>query len=452
MSRKRKLDSENPKNPKISKKKSPNKDTKRVTKKSEPNPLVYLATPLSSSRSKQKIQIPSVKNSIPVKIRHLEERMVKNLGLKDRVFDKRITDSHYDFLKGPHKIVHSSFLPTSQEYEREHFSRWNDLNVNPPARSMSPTILSITAICLCHADINVQILTEIGNEEDEEIVMLDKNPAISKIDQNTGVHYGGEDNDKFEFIYRTVPFTGLFSNAGSCTGMPVIKMPNKIFNSHDIVKREKEFLMGILPTPRIHGNNYMLVCSPYVKDVPFEETQSSTFTQSRDDCLRLVLHENFHCRSLLSKTYQCRDDETMTILNTPSLYDAGKFILLTKIQYEEEDPFIIKTTILGPGYKDSINELLGILHKPPHVNPVRDGIIFKNGSMGYETTTDNVINFIDHIKGPDTTIKFVDTSCNNIDDMYDNIHKPFVLSMLLKIKEYFIEATTRQEGVHGGKI
>jgi len=417
------------------------------------NSLASLATPLSSSRTNRKVVFPSVKNMIPFKPRQVEERMVQTLGLKDRVFNKRITDSRYDFLKEPREIVQSSFLPTSQEYETEHFDRLDDFIVNPPARSTPPTVISITALCLCHADINIQIVKKIDNKIDEEIVMLDKKPTILEIDDVISVQYGDNDDDddscKFEFKYTTVPFTGLFSNVGSCTGMPVVKMPNEIFSSHDMVEREKEFLMGYWPDPHIHGNNFMLVCSPYVKNIPFEEIQSST--QSRSDCLSLVLHENFECKSLLSKTYQSRNDETMTISNTPSLYDAGKIILLIKIQYEEEPPFIIKTIILGPGYEASIIELLGILHKPSYINPVEDGIVFKNGSEGYQTTTDNIIDFINHIKDEDTSIKFVDTSCNMIDGMCGNIHKPFVLSMLLKIKEYFTEMRSRQEGVHGGK-
>ena len=153
----------------------------------------------------------------------------------------------------------------------------------------------------------IEIIKEIHNEEEETSVTLNTTPIIITRGENTLVNY----DENFSFRYKTVPFNGVFSNVGSCTGFPTVKMPNQIFYSDDIVIREKEALMG-KTTDHVHSNNYMLVCSLGYKDLPFREVQSSSLlddsyiSSTASKCNTLVLHENFQCESLFNKLYQTK--------------------------------------------------------------------------------------------------------------------------------------------------
>lgn len=380
----------------------------------------------------------SVEEALPSFVLDVERTLYK-LEKRMKIYEERIDDMDRDmtFLENQHKIIKASLNPSSSRYKIKHDERFVTFDTNPPAKRQTPTVLSITALCLCHGGININIVKKIKKSSDVKL----SRPSVRNKNGIIRVNY----DDKFVFEYSNVDYDGLFSNAGSCTGMPVVKIPNETFNMHDIVEREKNIMMGVLQPPRMHANNFMLVCSPEFKDVPFEEIQSSGMRERSKDCLSLVLHENFTCKSLINKKYQSDRNETRTLSGAPTLYDIGKFILLTKIQYGVEDPVIIKTIILGDGCIESTRELKAILNKSFDTSFVRE-----SGSI-YETTTEDIINLINEIKEEDTAVKIVDLSCNTIDAIDpDSITNPGVFTMFEKLTEYFTNMTSRQSSIHGG--
>jgi len=252
--------------------------------------------------------------------------------------------------------------------------------------------------------------------------------------------------------------------------MPTFKTANTIFSKHDIVQYETDLLLNKSPNKREALNSYFTVCEPEYKDYSFQEVDSAHFDKSLDKpqevkenydweepfenrCSTLILHNNYSCKSLLNKRYESQGNEVTLSDGTPILYDAGKMVLLTKIQYEHEEPIVIKTILLGPEFRSSIKELFDILHRRlPSLEKYFKLFIFEDGENIYVTNTKNIINIIKML-GPDIPIKMFDSSCNTLSE--EITHKldenpAFKISSELLISNYFLNRAKQTEDIHGG--
>lgn len=459
------------------------KDTKR---KSTPKKITA-ATPTFSLIDGKVVPgfmgAKTISDAIPSHLIDIEESIINNFDKRAETLKQRLDpdnyypdQKHYEKYKDVQKIDKEMPRPGSVEYNQKHMKRYPQVLVkNPSPRAEIPRILAFSLLCICHAAVDITITKFIEDHETLDRVLAVKTPTITRIKLPTERSYEVTVNyaESFIFKYKTIHFDDniTFSNLSSCTSMPIYKTPNTIFSKHDIVQYETDLLLNKSPKKNEALNSYFTVCNPQYKDYSFQEVDSAHFGMSLDEppeeakeqydwekpfesrCSTLILHNNYSCKSLLNKLYQSQGDEVTLRDGTPILYDAGKIVLLTKIQYGYEEPIVIKTILLGPEFVSSITDLFRILQKRlPSLDRYFEVIQLKDRENIYNTKTENIIDII-KILGPDIPIKMFDSSCNNLRGNTKRTldeNPEFKMSTELLISNYFLNRAKQTEDIHGG--
>ena len=425
----------------------------------------------------------TISDAIPSQIIDTEEFLIDNFDKRDETLKQRLDpdnyypdQKHYEKYKDIQKLDKEMPRPGSIEYNEKHMKRYPQVLVkNPSPRAERPRILAFSLLSLCHADVDITITKFIEDRETLDRVLAVKTPTITrrKIPSERTYEVTVNYARGFIFKYKTVSFDDsiTFSNLSSCTSIPTYKTPNIIFSKHDIVQYETDLLLNKSPKKSEALNSYFTVCRPKYKDYSFQEVDSAHFGKSSTEhsrkakkhyeweepfenrCSTLILHNNYSCKSLLNKLYESQGNEVTLSDGTPMLYDAGKMVLLTKIQYGHEEPIVIKTILLGPEFNTSIKDLFDILHKRlPSLDSYFEVFKFQDGEITYNTKTENIIDII-KILGPNIPLKIFDSSCNTLSE--EITHKldenpEFKMSSELLISNYFLNRAKQTEDIHGG--
>ena len=338
-------------------------------------------------------------------------------------------------------------------------------------------ITAITALCLCHGSIMVEI------SDSPYLNVKRKNcPSFPKIKEDTyrnGTTLHTITDKDITFDYLTIPFNGRYSNLGSCPGFPVIKAPNYAFNKQCIVEYETKLLLEeVADETPTSCNNFLLACDTKTVKLKMREVDSTKIHElsqnDRDTCFYLTNHTDTPCKSLLNKSYYSKEIDTVTV--ETSKFDAGRFILLYKIVDEETgDITVEKFAILSPEYKEEIARFEKMFYGSDIVRAYNtlllDLIKEDSSELGkiFTTTTENIFKFIDYTKvfinggsrfvmeNPD--IRFFDGSCNSITTYVDasGTRKSYTdttnsdtVDVLKKIHDYLLDKGANGESVLGG--
>ena len=354
----------------------------------------------------------------------------------------------------------------------EYFNRYQDtmrsieLTENKLSEPNESVVVAITAISLCHGKIKGDINTHINTlsvPSTPSVVI--KNPQTNSsgeiIKYDYTVSYGKKPK-KFEFTYSTIPYCGVFTNVGSCLGLPTLDPPNSFFNEQNIVTHEYKLLTCDETTSPEKCQPYMLSfaldpkLSKKLKETDVSEMEVS---EIESDQLFLSMHDDYLCQSLLNKLYEAKHSELLTEDFSITRGDSGKFILLTKIKHIRdgiEEFEIVKTVILGSIIFQEELESLGkktnkdmseFIEMVDVMTLDIEGVI----DTYYTTTTEKVVGLINHLKDGDIPVRFFDSSCNMYSDIdYEN-PTPSDLLELEILNKYFLKEATTGHAVYGGK-
>ena len=388
-----------------------------------------------------------------------------------KIYDENLDlSTKYERIKKHSQNVTSKLSPTSKRQltrrreialsQRTHplldplgyFNRYQDtmraieLTENKLSESDSGVVVAITAICLCHGKINGDIITHIdpSNPPPTRAVTKKKpqNSSGEIIKYDYTVTYGKP--KKFEFTYATIPYCGVFTNVGSCSGLPTFGPPNSFFNEQNIVTHEYKLLTCDETTSPEK-------CQPYMLSLALNPTVSRKIKETSEitesDQLFLSIHDDYLCQSLLNKSYQVKHSELLTEDYSITRGDSGKFILLTKIKHirdGREEFEIVKTVILGSINFQEELELLGrktdkdmseFIEMVDVITLDIEGVI----DTYYTTTTEKVVGLINHLKDGDTPVRYFDSSCNMYSDInYENPTSSDLLELEI-INKYFLK-------------
>ena len=344
----------------------------------------------------------------------------------------------------------------------DYYNRYQDLMTSiertehklPETRTS--VVVAITAICLCHGKIAGSI-----NSHIDPSITLPSRPTVKRNPRKNGydeivkydytVNYGKKSKG-LEFTYSTVPYCGVFTNVGSCPGLPTFAPPNSFFNEQNIVTHEYNLLTCDETTSPEK-------CQPYMLSLAIDPTISRKLKETRvtdvveSDHLFLSMHDDYLCKSLLNKCYEVKHSDLLTEDLTITRGDSGKFILLTKIKHTRgkiEEYEIVKTVILGSINFQEELELLGRKTKKDLSDFMRMVDVDIDVDTYYITTTERIVVLINRLKDGDIPVRFFDSSCN----MYSGIDyenpTPFVMLELEKLNRYFLNESRQGEAVYGG--
>ena len=364
-----------------------------------------------------------------------------------------------------------------------YFNRYQDtmrsieLTENKLSKPDSGVVVAITAICLCHGkikgDINTHINTASTRSNRDTLPTVSRPSVIIKIPQTNSseqvIKYDytvtyGKNPKKFEFTYSTIPYCGVFTNVGSCSGLPTFDRPNSFFNEQNIVTHEYKLLTCDETTSPEKCQPYILSLdidpkiSIKLKEKSVSEIEESEIEESEieeSERLFLSMHDDYLCQSLMNKLYEAKHSELLTKDSFITRGDSGKFILLTKIKHirdGREDFEIVKTVILGSNNFQEELELLGRktnkdMSEFIEMVDVIEGVI----DTYYTTTTEKVVGLINHLKDGDIPVRFFDSSCNMYSDIdYENPTPSHLLEIEI-LNKYFLKEATTGHAVYGGK-
>ena len=333
-----------------------------------------------------------------------------------------------------------------------------------------PKILAITVISLCHGRANVELVTPIVDTTYDEVKTITPSITTEGPENDIQLHTVNYD-DKFKFKYSTIPYCGVFSNVGSCPGLPTSKAPSSFMTKQNIVQHEVKLLECKKTKKPGICNHYMLLqnISPKIARMIKEHTVSEDVDEDNMNELLLTMHSDYKCQSLLDKTYASKVSEILTSGKNATIGDAGKLIILTKIEHPHakhggtaKTVKIVKTVILGDvNFKKNILELSRLARQPFHKSTVNDIVTVTNdidyGDV-YRTTTEKIIKLINELKerNADIPVRFFDSSCNSIHGIkykrgQDNITPSENDKLMLKkINDYFAKIQKTTIGVFGG--
>lgn len=335
-----------------------------------------------------------------------------------------------------------------------------ELTKNKLTEPTESVVVAITAMCLCHGGIIGNITIHINPFNIDSMASASKtirkepvkNASREVIKNICTVNY----SRKFEFVYETIPYCGLFTNVGSCPGLPTFEPPNSFFNVQSIVTHEYNLLTCNETTAPEKCQPYMLSIS--LDPVISRKLKETTDGDVSDKDLSLTMHDDYLCQSLVNKIYQVKLSEIVTEDFSITSGDNGKFILLTKIKHMRdgiEEFEIIKTIILGTNNFHEELELLGRKTNKDmseFTGLVKDNTLDIDGSIDtfYTTTTEEIVGLINHLKDGDTPVRFFDSSCNMFSDIDYKNPTPLDLLELDKINKHFVKEAKKGHAVHGG--
>jgi len=362
-----------------------------------------------------------------------------------------------------------------------YFNRYQDtmrsieLTENKLSELESGVVVAITAICLCHGKINGDINTHINTASRRskgDTLPVPSRPSVIKKKPQTNssgeiikydytVSYGNP--KRFEFTYATIPYCGVFTNVGSCSGLPTFDPPNSFFNEQNIVTHEYKLLTCDETTSPEKCQPYILSFGIDPKiSIKLKETNVSEIEESEieeSERLFLSMHDDYLCQSLMNKLYEAKHSELLTEDFSITRGDSGKFILLTKIKHirdGREEFEIVKTVILGSINFQEELELLGrktdkdmseFIEMVDVITLDIEGVI----DTYYTTTTEKVVELINHLKDGDTPVRYFDSSCNMYSDInYVNPTSSDLLELEI-INKYFLKQAKSKQAVYGGK-
>ena len=377
MSNKRKVDIGNANNPSPKKNKTTNVSTSGTTGKATGKTSTSgttrkttgkATTSGTSGKASGKTKTLTEKNLpklVPEMSQFLYDNVDKALEMNDYAveFNEPVNQAHLspDTIRKlqAHKVIAESLpLPDRPEVYLKSYvdsmkhvmepRKFNKIpqKANVKTQAKDPEILSITAISLCHGKINADVEISIKDSDDRKDVKKNNAPTISEISNNYSVNY----DDKFKFNYKTIPYCGVFSNVGSCPGLPTAKAPGSFMTKQNIVNYESKVMM-------CDGSSGLVVpevCNPYMLYSTLSPSELTSFLSERTSSedikinkLLLTMHSDFLCQTLVDKTYTTVANEVTTRTGEITKGDAGKFILLTKYKDEKGIIGIVKTVILG---------------------------------------------------------------------------------------------------------
>jgi len=293
----------------------------------------------------------------------------------------------------------------------------SDMSITEP-----PEITAITLLCFCHGSVPIQLTPHVGIDRkttgiddmqnfhcNSRIIL--RNPVV----QQYSCDYIVDGTNYFSFRYSTVDFQGHFMNAGSCLGFPVAPTSQEPYEVQTRVSLEENQLKEPCANPPciLYDNVRELCRSNRFKNVDF-----STREEFKDDdhtCLSLFMHDNKDVKSLLYKEYTSYDDETKLKDGTESPLDVYKFIMLVALNVGGS-VIVHKTILLGNGYENSLDELAALTQKKSVCDEYKSSVLTRTskGRTSYNTTTEDIIKFVNKLSEENTKLNFYDKSCNTV--------------------------------------
>lgn len=216
-----------------------------------------------------------------------------------------------------------------------------------------------------------------------------------------------------KFEYDSVNLPCMFSNHGSCLGIPLRRTPFDVVD----IQQKSESLQSLTHTYEdqdITPETFMLCTDANLKDVNFAISDA---TDNIDNgCFNIIKRSMHSTTSLINKIYGTHTSEIIEGM------DHSKIVMFLKLRDESGNEMMEKCILLGPEFEnlrilsslfpyasDGIEEYIASV-KVQH--NVADTFTQKLGTS-YHTNTLSIVKLINTLRG-NASILFIDRSCNTI--------------------------------------